>query len=402
VSRRREILEDRFRASAIGRFYEQNKRLFIFLVIANFLLQFGHRIWSATFNNFAVERLDVGAEMIGWIQAVREWPGLLAIGLAVLAIFLSELRIAAASLVLLGTGILLTGQSSSVGMLMAATVTMSFGFHFFGPAAGGALMMSVDKKDAPRIFGWMRTIAAAAGVLGTLAIILLVDRMGYPALFLTVGIIIVVGGVLLFVMGSHGHKLPERRKACWRLRYWVFYVLAFLAGSRRHILTTFAPFLLVKDFAVAVQIMSLLYLINSLVNTFAHQLIGRAIAQFGERRILSIASLTLIPVFLGYAYIDRLWILFVLFSIDNLLFSFNAGITTYLQKIAVSPGEITGNLATQETIGHAAAVILPPLGGMIWATYGSETLFLVGVGIALVSLLFTQFVRTEASDAITA
>ena len=145
-------------------FLRKNRRLFAFLVGANFLLQFGHRTWQATFNNFAVERLAIGPDVVGWIQSGREIPGLLAIGVALLALFFSELRIIAVSIVLLGVGILLTGQSGSVSMLFAATLIMSFGFHFFGPAANGALMMSVDRAEAPRVLGWMRTIAAGAGV----------------------------------------------------------------------------------------------------------------------------------------------------------------------------------------------------------------------------------------------
>lgn len=200
-------LAKRFRGSSLMDFFYENRRLFVFLVVANFLLQFGHRIWSATFNNYAVERLAVEADMVGWIQSAREVPGLLAIGLAVLALFLSELRIVALSIVLLGLGILLTGQASSLPMLFIATIIMSFGFHFFGPAAGSALMMGTAKEKAPRILGWMRTIGAIAGVIGTIAISLLVKPMGYPAFFLTVGGIVIAGGVLLFRLGSGGHKL---------------------------------------------------------------------------------------------------------------------------------------------------------------------------------------------------
>jgi MFS family permease len=390
--------ERRRRQGVLRSFFYANRRLFVFLALANFLLQFGHRIWSATFNNFAVERLAIGPDMVGWIQSGREIPGLLAIGVALLAMVFSELRIVAVSIILLGAGILLTGQSGSVPMLFGATLVMSIGFHCFGPAANGALMMSVDYARAPRILGWMRTIAAGAGVLGTLAIFFLVDRIGYPSLFLVVGGVIIFGGFALFAMGTGGHNLPERRKARFRRKYWLFYVLAFLAGSRRHILTTFAPFLLVRDFHVAVQVMSILFLVNSLINTFAHQMIGRTIARIGERWVLTAAYAVLIPVFLGYAYASHLILLFVLFAVDNVLFSFNAGLTTYIQKIAVSPEELTSNIAAQETIGHVAAVFMPAFGGVLWAFLGSKVPFLIGVGIAVISVAFAQLIRVTPSD----
>ena len=379
-------------------FIRDNRRLFVFLVVSGFLLQFGHQIWQATFNNFAVERIGIGPDALGWIQSVREIPGLLSIALAFLALILSEMRIIAASIVLLGIGILLTGQATTVPSLLVATLVMSFGFHFFGPASNGALMMAARPSEAPRVLGWMRTIAAGAGALGTIVILILVERIGYPSLFLTVGGILIVGGIVLFRLGSGGHTLPPLRKARFRRRYWVFYVLSFLAGSRRHILTTFAPFLLVKDFHVAVQVMSILYLANSLINTYAHQWIGRAIARFGERRMLTIAYVALIPIFLGYAYVPLLPILFALFAIDSVLFSFNAGLKTYLQKIAVSREELTSNMAAEQAIGHIAAVVMPAFGGALWALLGSEAPFLIGVGIAAISVLFAQFVRVSPSD----
>jgi len=378
-------------------FFHRNRRLFVFLVVANFLLQFGHQIWQATFNNFAVERIGIGPDAVGWIQSVREIPGLLVIGLALLALFFSELRIIAASIVLLGAGILLTGQATTVPMLLAATLVMSTGFHFFGPAANSVLMMTAEKTEAPRALGWMRAIAAGAGAIGTIVILVLVDRIGYPALFLSTGVVLIVGGVALFRMGSGGHKLPPRRKARFRRRYWVFYVLSFLAGSRRHILTTFAPFLLVRNFQVAVQVMAILYLVNSLINAYAHQLIGKAIVRIGERWILTIAYAALIPVFLGYAYVANLWILFALFAIDSVLFSLNAGLTTYIQKIAVSPEELTSNMAAQQAIGHIAAVFMPAFGGVMWALLGPRVPFLIGVGIAVISVIFAQCVRTPSS-----
>lgn len=34
---------------------KSNRRLFVYLVVSNFLLFFGYRVWEAMFNNFAVE-----------------------------------------------------------------------------------------------------------------------------------------------------------------------------------------------------------------------------------------------------------------------------------------------------------------------------------------------------------
>jgi len=112
--------------------------------------------------------------------------------------------------------------------------------------------------------------------------------------------------------------------------------------------------------------------------------------------MLSIAFGSLIFVFLGYAFVTYLPLLFFLFVIDNVLFGFNLALTTYFQKIAVTPEEITSNLSVEQTINHIAAVIVPVAGGAIWELFGSQAPFLAGVGIVTVSLALAQFIRAPA------
>ena len=144
--------------------------------------------------------------------------------------------------------------------------------------------------------------------------------------------------------------------------------------------------------------MSLLLLVNSLMNIYVFQKVGKLVARLGERAVLTFAFAALIPIFLGYAYINILAVLCVLFVLDNVLFGFNLAMPTYLQKIAVSPEELTANMSLQETINHISAVIVPVLGGTIWILFGSQAPFLAGVGIAVVSLVLVQFIRTGKGE----
>ena len=380
------------------RLLERNRTLFIYLIVSSFLLNFGHRVWQAMFNNFAVEKLGVGPEAIGWIQSVRELPGLLAFLLAFLALVLSELRIMALSLVVLGIGLVFTGQATTIPILLGATIVMSFGFHFFEPCSSGIVLMSIEREESPKVLGQLRSLGAIAALIATGVVYLLVDRLGYRTLFLIVGIAVAVGGVVLFTRGKGEHGLPPKRRVKLRRRYWLFYALAFLMGSRRHIFTTFAPFLLVLTYGVNVRTMAILFLVNALVNTYVYQKVGKLVPRLGERTILSIAFALLIPVFLGYAYVGVLPILFVLFVVDNMLFGFNLGLTTYLQKIAITPEELTSNLSAQTTINHISAVIIPVVGGTIWALLGSRATFLIGVGIAVISLVLAQLIRIPTAQ----
>jgi predicted MFS family arabinose efflux permease len=210
---------------------------------------------------------------------------------------------------------------------------------------------------------------------------------------MVIGVLIALGGFLLLPLGSAQEGLPPHRKVVLRRRYWLYYILAFLMGSRRHIFTTFAIFLLVREYGISIQTTAILFIVNNVVNVYALQLVGKLVGRLGERLMLSIAFGALGFVFLGYAFVSFLPVLFVLYVLDNILFGFNLALTTYFQKIAITQQEITSNLAVRQSINHIAAVVMPIIGGAAWELFGSQAPFLAGVGIALISLVLVQFMR---------
>lgn len=373
---------------------KDNRRMLVYLVVSNFMLYFGFRVWQAMFNNFAVEEMGVGPASIGWIQALRELPGLMGFLAGFLALFMSEVRIMALSVILLGIGTFMTGQTANIPFLLLSTVVMSFGFHFFYPSNNAVVLMAVEKQHTPRTLGQLRSLAAIAALAATGAVYLLAGPWGYRRLFMVVGGLVAAGGLLLLPLSNAKEGLPPRRRVVLRRRYWLYYVLSFLMGSRRHIFTTFAIFLLVREYGISVQTTATLFLINSLVNTYVLQLVGKLVSRLGERLMLSVAFGILAFVFLGYAYVTCLPLLFILYVIDNVLFGFNLALVTYFQKIAVTPEEITSNLSVEQTINHVAAIVVPVLGGTVWQLFGSQAPFLAGIGIVLISLVLTQFIRT--------
>ncbi|MFQ6034077.1 MAG: MFS transporter [Candidatus Bipolaricaulia bacterium] len=380
-----------------------NRGIAFYLISSNFFLIFGFRVWQAMFNNFAVERIGIGPAEIGWIQALREVPGLMGFLIGFLVLLLSETRLMALSIMLLGLGLVLTGQATGVPFLLVSTLVMSIGFHLFYPSSNAVVLMAVDREHTPRVMGELRSLGAIAALLATAVVYLLAGRWGYRALFSGVGVAVIIAGMLLLPFNLGKEALPPRRRVIFRRRYWLYYALAFFMGSRRHIFTTFAIFLLVKKYGISVQTAALLYLVNSLVNTYAYQRIGKFVSRWGERTVLSVGFSLLILVFLGYAYIPYLPLLFALFVVDNVIFGTNMATATYLQKIAVSEEELTSNLSLEQTLNHIAAIVVPVLGGTIWSLFGAQAPFLMGVGIVAVSLVLVQFIRVpRAPEAVAA
>lgn len=369
------------------------RRTLYYLAAANFMLFFGFRIWQTTINNFAVEDLGIGALDIGWMQSLREIPGLTGFLLGFLAIYLSEVRIMAVSVILLGGGLFLSGQANNLPFLLMSVIVMSFGFHMFYPSSDSVVLMAMDKENAPKTLGQLNSLGAGAALIATVVVYFLAEPLGFRTLFMITGALVVVGGLLLLTMGKAQKGLPERRKVIFRKKYWLYYVLAFLMGSRRHIFTTFALFLLVLKFGITVQTTAILFFVNSVINIFTYQIIGSMVGRLGERLMLSVAFSLLIFIFLGYAFVTSLIALFVLFVMDNILFGFNLALTTYFHKIAETREEITSNVAVEQTINHISAVIVPILGGAAWEMFGSQVPFLVGVGVVVVSLILVQFMR---------
>jgi predicted MFS family arabinose efflux permease len=371
-----------------------NRRMLTYLLVSNFILYFGFQVWQTMFNNYAVEVIGVGPAGIGLIQAVREIPGLLGFLLGVLVLYLSEVRIMAFSIVILGVGMILTGGANGLVLLMAATFIMSIGFHFFDGCSNAVVLMSESKRQTPRTLGIVGSLGSLAAVVASLVVFVLAKPMGYRWLYVAVGGIAIVGGLVLLPFRGAKEALPVGRKITLRRRYWLYYALAFLMGSRRHIFTTFAILLLVRNYGISVQTTAILYLVNSLVNIVTLRLAGTLVARLGERIVLTATFGLLAFVFLGYAYVTFLPVLFALFVLDNVLFGTSLALTTYFQKIAVTHEEITSNVSAQQTINHIAAVIIPIVGGTAWEMFGSQAPFLIGVVIVVASLMLTQFIRT--------
>ncbi|MFQ6014310.1 MAG: MFS transporter [Anaerolineae bacterium] len=368
---------------------ENRRDIYKALLLTNFLLFFGFNLWRAIFNNFAVEELGVQANQIGLIQSLREIPGLIGFSVGFLALFLAEINILGLSVMLLGAGLAATGWAYDFASLILGTLVMSVGFHFFFSSSSSVVLMLATKDESPKVLGRLRSIGSFAAVVATIMVFLIVEPLGYRGLLYLAGGVTFLGGLVTFLRSPKSLGVSFEQRIIFRRRYMLYYVLTFLMGSRRHIFTTFAIFLLVSVHGISAQQTAILFLVNSLLTTYAYQQLGRLVSRFGERRILTVNFILLALVFLGYAYISYLPILYLLFVIDNILFGLSITLSTYFQKIA-TPEEITSNISMAQTINHVAALFVPAAGGVIWTLYGPQATFLAGVAIVLISLVLTQ------------
>jgi len=154
---------------------------------------------------------------------------------------------------------------------------------------------------------------------------------------------------------------------------------------------------MVKVFHFSIQAITLLFIINNLINWIINPMIGRAINAYGERTLCTLEYLGVIAVFLTYAYASSRWVVAGMYILDYILFNFAVAIRTYFQKIA-DPADIAPTSAVGFTINHIAAVFLPALGGYLWMI-DYRIPFIMGAALGVISLILAQFIRLPARHA---
>lgn len=344
-------------------------------------------------NNFVVEEAAFTGEEIGMLQSLREVPGFLAFTAILVMIFIRQQTFAIIALITLGIGTAITAFYPSALWLYFATVVMSTGFHYLETLHNSLSLQWLTKEEAPSMLGKLISLRAFCNfaVLGLIYIYLMFFPANYTLIYMLAGGAAIA--IALYCWTSIPHfedEVVQKKELFLRKRYWLYYLLTFLAGARRQIFVVFAGFLLVEKFNFPIHEVVLLTLVNAALTFWLAPKIGRLIGNIGERRALTLEYIGLIIVFVGYAFVDTVAVAIALYLLDHMFFAMAIAIKTYFQKIA-DPADIAATSSISFTINHIAAVILPALLGIVWV-YNHSAVFLIGAGIACASLLLTQLI----------
>jgi len=368
--------------------------MYFYLLILTLCATGGLQAWRTLFDNFAVNAVGLNGGHIGIIQSLREVPGFLALLVVYALLFVKEHRLAAVAVLILGIGVALTGQFPSFYGLIFTTLMMSFGFHYFETTNQSLTLQYFPKEISPVVFGRLRSMASVCNIVVGLFFLTFSPYLSYVHLYLFFGALIIFSVIWLSKFNPASTNLPaQSKKMIVRKRYWLFYLLTFLAGARRQIFVAFAVFLLVKKFDFNVQEIAGLFLLNNFINYFLSPFIGKCIVRFGERKVLSMEYSALILIFCGYALVEDKYLAALLYILDHIFFNFAIAIKTFFQKIA-NPSDIAPSMAVGFTINHIAAVLLPALGGLLWLI-DYRIPFVAGALCSLLSLSAVQLIAGQ-------
>ena len=382
-----------------------SRELLIFAV-ASFVMGVAFSMMDATFNNFLNETFALSGFQRSFLEFPRELPGFLVVFVSALLSFLCNRRLGVVALLLGSAGALLIGFASSGYIMMTLWLFVySLGNHLFIPVATTIGMELAREGRAGQRLGQLNAIRNLAMVLGSFMVVL-----GFRYLHFTfqhVFVLVAAGLALAAALMFRLKPEPKQRpKTFLKLHgaYRLFYLLSVVSGARKQIFLTFAPWVLVQVFQQPTQIMATLYTIGGVSGILFQPVLGRAIDRLGERVVLVVESVLLVGVCFGYGFARELFsehtaflVVCACFLLDQMLFSVGMARSTYMKKTATDPTHIQPALTAAVTIDHVFSISTALVGGVIWSLFGYQYVFLMGVGIALISLLVALQVRTANS-----
>jgi predicted MFS family arabinose efflux permease len=370
----------------------------LIMLISTFLLSFGNGLQRGAATNFFVDTFGMDGGQVLWLQGLREVPGLALMFIAALIMHLPLVRRAAYAVVVMGVGYGLYAVVGSYPALVGVAMLASLGFHVWTPLQRALAMGLVERDFSGRVLGVVTGARSLAEIVGMGALALatgLLTGISLRWYYVAGGVFMVLAGFLLLRIPNEAVKVDVREpRLLLRRKYWVYYALSFLEGSRIQIFHTFGTLILVQNYGLKVWEISLLLLLSSVANLVGGPLLGDLLDRVGERKCMSVSYVALAACFAGYATLHNTWMLGALLVAINLLTTLTFGLSTYVRRIAPAE-EMTPTLSAGVSINHITSVGVSLLAGSLLALVGYEALLWGAVVILLLSVPFALAMRTQ-------
>ena len=361
---------------------------------------------DSSFNNFLRANWDIGGLARSSLELPREIPGFLNVFVAAALAFLPGRRIGALAFLFQAIGIALMGAYSPTFSIMTGWLFIySLGQHLFMPLQQSIGMELAAKGSEGALLGRANALRNAAQLAGGGFVFLAFGffKLSFSQNFLLASVVILVGAAFLGTISA-----PKRDTKAPALvlnkRYSLFYILSVLHGTRKQLFITFAPWVIVSIYGKPTSVMAALFLAAGFMGVIFQPIIGAAVDKRGEKFMLGLEALILIPVCFFYGFARFIFpeaiafaIVCVCYVMDSLLFSFGMARSVWLKKIARTPADVAPTLAMGITIDHIFSITVALLSGLLWDAAGYQWVFMAGVGIAVVNFIATRFVRIEAT-----
>lgn len=361
---------------------------------ASLTLGMAYSIIDSTLNNYLNERFALSGFERSFLEFPRELPGFLVIFVSAALWFLPSRRLGVVAILLGVVGTLLVGFASpNYSILVMWLFIYSMGQHLFMPISSTIGMELAEEGKTGQRLGQLNAIRNLAAIFGSFLVGIGFRFLGFTFqhTFILATIAFIIAAFLVFSMRvEKTFQAPVFLKL--HREYRIYYLLTILAGSRKQLFITFAPWVIVSVFQQPTQTTATLITIGGIIGILFQPLLGWAIDRLGERTVLAAEAIMLVFVCLGYGFARTIFpenIAFLLtcvfYLIDQMLMSVGMARSTYMKKIAKQLEDIQPALTAGVTLDHIFSIAIALLGGVIWNAFGYQYVFLMGVVIAAIN-----------------
>jgi predicted MFS family arabinose efflux permease len=382
----------------------RGKEAFLLFMAVGALAGLATGLHDTVFNNYLNDTFHISEVARGALEFPRELPGMLVALISGLLCFLPDTRLGAFAMILAALGALGLAFFSPVFGVMAFWMFInSAGGHLYMPVATSVGVSLAEKGAVGKRLGQLQGVNTAAMLLASLIIWVGFTRLNlsYSNVF-ALGALAAIGAAVLLFKIKPQRKERAKVRIFLKKKYTLYYVLNVLFGTRKQVFLTFGPWVLIKIFGQSPATFAALALVGNVAGVFIKPLIGRAIDRFGERRVITAESVMLVFVCLGYGFAEKLglgqhavYLVFLCYMMDQWLYAVKMSHSTYLYKIADTPDDLTPTLAMGVSIDHLFSMIIPILGGWLWAQAGYEYVFVAAAVVALLNFVAARFIGRE-------
>ena len=235
----------------------------LFIIAAAMPLSF--LVWIALLNNFTIEVIGFDSADIGWLHGTCEIPSLLAAGAIIIIIFVHEQTLALVSLLILCAATAVTACFPNITGILTIMMLSLIGFHYYETVNQSPQLQWLRKEEASRKLDLLIGAGSGAALIAYVFIV-----TGWKSLNLSYNLVYLIAGgatisltfYCVFAFPRFTTPHTQVKKMILRKRYWLYYALQFMAGTRRQIFFVFAGFMMVEHFGICVDQITFLYLIN--------------------------------------------------------------------------------------------------------------------------------------------
>ncbi|MDR2491567.1 MAG: MFS transporter [Spirochaetaceae bacterium] len=368
-------------------------------------------LYKGVQDNYLIEALGVTPFERGFIEFLREIPGLL-----VVLILAAMYRLAEQRVFKIGTAVMLAGL---VGLLLVraekplvvvCVILFSFGEHIIMPVKSTISLDLAEKGRGGASLGISSTISNLGNIAGYLIVSLvffLFARAGFERtnlvqfrMIFALASALMLGAVLVsFAMQETSIDI-KRRRFYFAKKFYTYYMLEVFYGARKQVFFTFAPMVLIREYGAATSLIATLLALAAVFGMVFSPIVGRLIDKLGYKVIMVGDTLILIVVCFLYGFSHRIFPMHIAFIVvcvnyilDSILTLGSMATNVYVQSISDNQQEITATLSTGISLNHVISIFIALVGGLIWNKAGIELLFSISALLGLINSLYAASIK---------